>query len=95
MENEKEKKKNRIISFLSLFIFVLALVSLTLVTVNIMFEYIHNQDLLKIKHNMGEDLVYLGGVEEETEQGYYIVYADNDYVIEKEDGKVIVIYEMK
>lgn len=95
MENEKEKKKNRIISICSLFIFAIALISLTFVTVNIVQEYAHNQNLLKIKQNMGEDLIYLGGIEEETEQGYYIVYADNDYVIEKEDGKVIVIYEMK
>lgn len=95
MEKEKQKKRNRLISIAYISVFLSSLVLFGCVVTNIALTFIENQKLQSLKESMQDDLSIIGGVQQDAEEGYFIVYAANDYVIEQSDGEVIVIYEMK
>lgn len=92
---EKEKKKNHWISVFYLSIFASALILLGSVVSNIVMTYMDNVELQKKQKELNEELNYIGDVGNDAQEGYYIVYAANDYVLEKENGEVVVVYEMK
>lgn len=95
MENEKVKKKNRLISFMFLGVFLSSIVLMAIVTTDIVTTYVSNAKLEKKKKELKEELDYIGGTISDASEGYYIIYSCEDYVIESNNGEVIIVYEMK
>lgn len=94
MKKKDAKKKNRIISFTCIGVFISALVLFSIVTTNIILTFIENQKLISQKEEMNNDLVHIGDVIEDVKDGYFVVYAENDYIIEQENGETIIIYKI-
>ncbi len=91
---EKEKKKKRIYNILYIIVFVVALALLGVVTGDIIYTYVQNQKLTDKQEELINDLNYLGDLGNDVLEGYYIVYAANDYVLQLDNEEIIIIYEM-
>ena len=88
---KKEKQRNKTLSFFSLGLFITGLVAIFIVSISLSLEYKANQDLLKQKEKLQEELDYIKDIDANVQDGYYVVYAEGEYALDMY-GEVIVIY---
>ncbi len=94
-ERKKKKKKNRAISFIYLGVFASALCLLGFIIANIVTTYLEINRLEKLNSEIKQDVEILGTGAEGAKDGYFIVYAMNDYVATAENGEIIIVYSIK
>ena len=88
---KKEKQRNKTLNYFSLGLFNTDLVAIFIVSISLSLEYKANQDLLKQKEKLQEELDYIKDIDANVQDGYYVVYAEGEYALDMH-GEVIVIY---
>lgn len=87
----KEKRKKNLLNIFYITLFASSVLLFGFIVTDIVYNYIEHQNLIK---KITDDF-YLGSIGDDAQDGYYVVYAANDYILETNDGEIVIIYEMK
>lgn len=87
----EERKRNRTFSFFCIGIFVSALILLFVMGVSLITKYNYNQELIRQKEQLQQELDYIKDIDANVEEGYYVVYAEGEYALDIY-GEIVVIY---
>lgn len=88
---KKRKINQRTLSFFYIGIFITGILLLVTLSINLVHLHQINQDLINEKQRLEEEMEYIKDIENNVNEGYYVVYAEGEYALDIH-GEIIVIY---